>query len=76
VIFIHTGTGIDIQLSLHLLLSQLEQLLALKLNIEQQAQEGSLQRLRLLNLESADVANAGSLGIPGIVQNVWLIFDD
>jgi hypothetical protein len=67
----YTGTGIDIQLSLHLLLSQLERLLSIK----QQAPRGSLQRLRLLNLESDDVVNAGSLAIPGIVSGVCIIFD-
>ena len=35
----------------------------------------SLQRLRLLNLKSDDVANVGSLAIPGIVSGVCIIFD-
>jgi hypothetical protein len=56
-------------------LNQSEQLLALKLNVKQQAPKGSLQHLRLLNLESDDVANAGSLAIPGIVSGVCIIFD-
>jgi hypothetical protein len=47
----------------------------LKLNVKQQAPRGSLQRLRLLNLESDDVANVGSLAIPGIVSGVCIIFD-
>jgi hypothetical protein len=71
VIFIHTGTGIDIQPSPSLHLNQSKQLLALKLNtVKQQAQKGSLQRLRLLNLRRGYVANAGSLAIPGIVLGV------
>ena len=77
-IFIDTGTGIDILLFLSLLLNQSRQSLASKLNVKQQteAQKGSLLHLRLLSHVNGVVGSVGSLAIPGIVSGVCIIFDE
>jgi hypothetical protein len=76
VIFIHTGTGIDIQLFQPLFLSLYALLATRLLVLELIVLEGFLQHLRLQRNESAYVGYAGSLAILGLARGAWLISDE